>query len=79
MDSFQTKIGWEMLRKRKNKDCLSVPLRPDGQQKITKKRERNSKKSKNTIMASFQAEVSWKSPRKGENKNFRSLSFPPDA
>ena len=30
MDSFQTKIGWEMLRKRKNKNCLSVPLRPDG-------------------------------------------------
>ena len=30
MASFQAKIGWTMPRKRKNKNRLSVPFRPDG-------------------------------------------------
>ena len=29
MASFQAKIGWKRPRKRKNKNCLSVPLLPD--------------------------------------------------
>ena len=29
MDSFQTKIGWKMIRQRENKNCLSVPFVPD--------------------------------------------------
>ena len=28
--SFHAKIGWKMLRKRENKNCPSVPFRPDG-------------------------------------------------
>ena len=29
MASFQAKIGWKRPRKRKNKNCLSVPFLPD--------------------------------------------------
>ena len=29
MASFQAKISWKMPRKRKNKNCLSVPFLPD--------------------------------------------------
>ena len=29
MDSFQAKIGWKMMRKRENKNYLSVPFLPD--------------------------------------------------
>ena len=37
MASFQAKIGWEMPKKRKNKNCLSVPFLPDGKYKTPKK------------------------------------------
>ena len=30
MASFQDKIGWEMPRKRQNKNFLSIPFLPDG-------------------------------------------------
>ena len=26
MDSFQAKIGWKRMRKRENKNCISVPF-----------------------------------------------------
>ena len=29
MDSFQAKIGWKRMTKRKNKNFLSVPFLPD--------------------------------------------------
>ena len=40
MASFQAKIGWKMMGKRKNKNYRSVPFLPDAKQKIPK----NSKK-----------------------------------
>ena len=43
MDSFQAKIGLKRMRKRENKNYLSVPLQPDAQQKIQKKQQKNSK------------------------------------
>ena len=38
MDSFQAKIGWNSLRKRKNKNYRSVPFRsnPTGNKKSKK-------------------------------------------
>ena len=30
MAPFDAKIGWEMPRKGRNKNCLSVPFIPDG-------------------------------------------------
>ena len=64
MASFQAKIGWKRPRKRKNKNCLSVPFRsyPTGNRKFQKMRKK-IKKSKNTIVASFQAKIGWKRPR----------------
>ena len=44
----------------------------------SKKREENSKKSKNTIVASIQAKIDWKLSRKRENKKCRSVSFLPN-
>ena len=76
MASFQAKISWEMPRKRKNKNCLSVPFRPDGQQKIPKKEKKIQKKSKNTIVASFQAKIGWKRLR--ERKEKLSFCFVPN-
>ena len=35
--SFQAKIGWKMLRKRENKNYLSISFLPDRQEKIPKK------------------------------------------
>ena len=72
MASFQAKIGWEMPRKRKNKNCLSVP--PTRNRKFQK----NSKKFKNSVMASFQAKIGRKRLTKRENKNYRFVSFLPD-
>ena len=37
MDSFQAEVGWKRMSKRENKNCSSVPLLPDAQQKIPKK------------------------------------------
>ena len=41
--SFQAIIGWKMLRKRENKNYRSVSFLPDGQEKIPKKKQKNSK------------------------------------
>ena len=46
MASFQAKISWKRPRKRKNKNCLSIPFLPDGQQKIPKKEKKKSKNQK---------------------------------
>ena len=54
MASFQAKIGWEMPRKRKNKNCLSVPFRPDAKQKIPKKEKKNQKNQKIPLWLHFQ-------------------------
>ena len=73
MASFQAKIGWEMPRKIKNKNCLSVPFLPNGKYKIPKIEK------KNTIVALFQAKIGWNRLTNRENKNYRSVSFPPNA
>ena len=61
MGSFQAKIGWKRLRKRENKNYLSVTFLPDGLQKIKKK---IAKKFKYTIMAALLAKKGWKRLRK---------------
>ena len=78
MASFQAKIGWKRMRKRKKK----LPLRfvPAGRviensNKIAKK----FKNEKNAIMGSFQAKIGWKMMRKRENKNCHSVPFLPVA
>ena len=77
MDSFQAKICWKRLRKRENKNYLSVPFQPDGSQKIPKQQQKKFKKLKNTITGSFEAKIGRKRLRKTENKNYRSVSFLP--
>ena len=79
MPSFQAKIGWKRLKKRKNKNYRSVSLLPNVKQKIPKKLQKNLKNEKNTITASFQAKIGWKRLRNRENKNYRSVSFLRDA
>ena len=37
MASFQAKKVWKMMRKSKNKNCISVPFLPDGKYKTPKK------------------------------------------
>ena len=66
-----------MLRKREYKNYHSVSFLPDGQQKVPKKQQKNSKIEK-TMTASFQGKIGWKTLRKGENKNYRYVSFLPD-
>ena len=78
MASFQAKIGWKRLRKKEDRNYISVTFLLDWLEKIPKKQQKNSKK-KNTIMASFQAKIGWTRQRKRENKNYRSVSFLPDA
>ena len=43
MSSFQAKIGRKMLRKGENKNYHSISFLPDGQEKIPKKQQKNSK------------------------------------
>ena len=43
MASFQVKIGWKMLKKRANKNYISVTFLPDGLEKIPKKSEKIKK------------------------------------
>ena len=43
MGSFQAKISWKRLRKRKNKNYRSVMFLPDRLQKIRKKQKKYSK------------------------------------
>ena len=64
MASFHGKIGWKRYRKRENKNYRYVSFLPDGEEKIPKKQQKNSKKLKNTITASFQAKIGWKIKRK---------------
>ena len=47
MASFQAKIGWKRPRKRKNKNCLSIPfLPPTGNRRFQKKEKKNQKINK---------------------------------
>ena len=41
--SFQGKIGWKTLRNGENKNYRYVSFLPDGQEKIPKKQQENSK------------------------------------
>ena len=41
MTSFQAKICWKWLRKRKNKNYRYVAFPPNGLEKITKKQQKN--------------------------------------
>ena len=75
MASFQAKIGWETPRKRKNKNCLSVPFRPDGQQKIPKKEK---KIQKIQLWLHFKPKQDGKGLER-EKKNYRFVSFRIDA
>ena len=43
MFSFHGKIGWKGKRKRENKNYRQVSFLPDGQEKIPKKQQKNSK------------------------------------
>ena len=79
MASSQAKIGKKRQRKRENKNSHFVPFLPDGLEKIPKKKQKNFKELKNTIMASFQTKIGWKRLRMRENKNYRSISFLHDA
>ena len=57
---------------------IIVPFRSyttDNIKSKKKKKQKNSKKLKNTITASFQAKIGWKGLRKRENKNYRSVPF----
>ena len=42
MDSFQAKIGSKSLKKRENKNYLSVPFLPDAKKKFPKEQQKNS-------------------------------------
>ena len=41
MASFKAKVGWKRLRKRANKNYISVTFLPDGLEKIQKKKRKN--------------------------------------
>ena len=43
MDSFQAEVGWQRMRKRENENYRTAPFLPDAQQKIPKKKQKNSK------------------------------------
>ena len=59
MASFQAKIGLKTQRKRKNKNCHSVPT-----QRVIENSKKVEKNFKNNIMSSFQAKIDWKMQRK---------------
>ena len=46
MDSFQAKIDWRRMRKRENKNYISVTFLSDAKQKIPKKIAKQFKKLK---------------------------------
>ena len=64
MASSQAKIGWQIPRKRENKNYRSVPFRSIPTRHDIENSKRIAKKFKNTITASFQAKIDWKMPRK---------------
>ena len=76
MDSFQAIIGWKRMRNRENKNYRSVSFLPDAEQKIPKKKQKNSKIPLWFHLMPKQFE---KRMRKRENKNFRSVPFLPGA
>ena len=43
MASFQAKIGWKMLKNGENKNYRYLSFHPDGEEKIPKKQQKNSK------------------------------------
>ena len=43
MATFQANIDWKRMKKRENKNYLSVPSLCDAKQKIPKKQQKNSK------------------------------------
>ena len=51
MASYQAKIGWKMLRKRKNKIYRFVSFLPDPELKIPENHQKKIKNLKNTITA----------------------------
>ena len=57
MASFQAKIFWKMPRKRENKNYCFVPILSGAEQKMPKKKQKNSKKLKNTIITPFRAKI----------------------
>ena len=57
MTSFQAKIGWKRLRKKENKNYISVTFLPDWLEKIPKKLQKYFEKLKKAIMATFQAKI----------------------
>ena len=80
MNSFQAKIGWKQMRKRKIKIIVpfhSVPTRcvRENSKQIAKK----LKKLKNSVVASFQAKIGRKMLRKRENNNYPTVPFLPEA
>ena len=60
MASFEAKIGWKGMRTRENNNYRSVPFQSHPQYKIKKKKTKNFKKLKNTIMTSFEDRIGWK-------------------
>ena len=46
MDSFYAKIGWGQMRKRENKNYISVPFLSNAKQKIKKKNRKKVQKIK---------------------------------
>ena len=57
MAPFKARIGWKRPRKKENKYCRTASFLPNTQYKIPKKKQKNSKKLKNNIMAPFQATI----------------------
>ena len=65
MASFQAKIGWQIRRKRENKNYRSVCSIPTRHEIENSKRiAKKSKNFKNTILASFQAKIGRLKPEK---------------
>ena len=53
MASFQAKIGWKWLRKKENKNYISLTFLPDWLEKIQKKKQKNSKNYKIRLWRQF--------------------------
>ena len=79
INSFQVKICWKWMRKRKIKIIIPFRSYPMRNRKSQKRSKKIQKKLKNTIVASFHAKIGWKRLRKIENKNYPSVPFLPDA
>ena len=78
MASFQAKIGWKGLERKKIKNIVSFRPYPTRNRKFQKNSKTIEKIKKYIIMALFQSEIGRKIMRQRENKNYRSLSSLPD-